>query len=460
MSDRTPPDWLLTLADFAARTPLRALSPAALHKARWILADCVPVIAAGMQQPEMRAFAARHCEGRGPGRAWVIGTSRRADPLDAALLGGTAGTWLELDEGNLYSHGHPGIQIVPGAVAYAQHLGANGADLLRAIALGYEVSARISRACAMHLTIHPHGTYGVIGTAVAAACLRGFDPAQMREVLNVAATMGMATSRQTLLDGATVRNIFTGHSGYMGLTAARLVECGFTGEVDSFRTVYGKIYADHFEPQRVIDGLGEEWLIALNYFKLYPTGRYVHSVIDALLDLLGAVPGGRLAPATIARIEVKAYARAAMLAEKSVVSSFGARFSVPFALATLLHHGGSSLAAFEQSAVDNPEIQALAARVDLQADASFTHRYPAEQPVDLKIVLHDGSTYEGHCTITRGEPAAPHSDDELKQKFRALGTPIWGDARTRHLLEGLLDVERIEDFGAFSEGLQPVEAAG
>jgi hypothetical protein len=152
----------------------------------------------------MQTFVERHLEGRAPGRAWVIGTARRADPLDAALLGGTAGTWLELDEGNLFAHGHPGIQVVPGAVALAQQLGSSGADLLRAVALGYEVSSRVSRATATRIAVHPHGTYGVIGTAVAAACLRGFSAAQMLEVLNVSATMGMASSRQTLLDGATV----------------------------------------------------------------------------------------------------------------------------------------------------------------------------------------------------------------------------------------------------------------
>ena len=68
--------------------------------------------------------------------------------------------------------------------------------------------------------------------------------------------MGMATSRQTLLDGATVRNIYTGHSGYMGLMAAQLVECGFTGEIDSPATVYGKVLGDGFDPAKVVAGLG------------------------------------------------------------------------------------------------------------------------------------------------------------------------------------------------------------
>ena len=54
------------------------------------------------------------------------GANRRAPPLDAALLNGTAGTWLELDEGNLFAKGHPGIQVVPAAVALAQDLGSSG----------------------------------------------------------------------------------------------------------------------------------------------------------------------------------------------------------------------------------------------------------------------------------------------------------------------------------------------
>src|SRR5690606_36523075 len=179
-----------------------------------------------------------------------------------------------------------------------------------------------------------HGTYGVIGAALAVGKLKGFDARQMLELVNAASTMGMATSRQTLLDGATVRNIFTGHSGYMGQMAARLVECGFTGEIDSVSSIFGKVLSDTFDPERVVAGLGSEWLIAQSYFKLHPTGRYVHSAIDALEDLLGRVAGGRLDPSQIDRIEVRAYMLAAMLAEKRIVSSFGARFSVPFAVAS------------------------------------------------------------------------------------------------------------------------------
>jgi 2-methylcitrate dehydratase PrpD len=451
MSSRNPPQYLKTFAAFAATTELDQVSPAARERGRWIIADCIPVIAAGMQEREMKALVAKHLAQAGAGNAWVVGAGKRAAALDAALLNGTAGTWLELDEGNLFAKGHPGIQVVPAAIALAQELGVSGADLLLAVTLGYELSSRISRAANVKLSIHPHGTYGVIGAALAAGKLKRFTAAQMLELINVASTMGMATSRQTLLDGATVRNIFTGHSGYMGLMAARLVECGFTGEIDSVSAIYGKVLSDTFEPARAVAALGTEWLIAQSYFKLHPTGRYAHSAIDALEDLLAHVPGGRIDVAQIDRIEVRAYMLAALLAEKNIVSSFGARFSVPFALASILVHGRSGLASFDERAVANPVVQALAQRVDLTEEPAFSARYPAEQPVDLRIVMRDGAVHTGRCIVTKGEPANPHKPEELRAKFFELGEPVWGTAVTRELFSGLMQLEEIGDFRAFAD---------
>jgi 2-methylcitrate dehydratase PrpD len=406
-----------------------------------------------MQEPEMKAFVTRQLASAAPGNAWVIGAGKRAGLLDAALLNGTAGTWLELDEGNLFAKGSSRHQVVPAAVALAQESGSSGGELVRAVALGYEVSARITRAAQMRLAFHPHGTYGVIGAAIAAAVLKRFNAAQMLELLNCASTMGMATSRQTLLDGATVRNIFTGHSGFMGLTAARLVECGFTGEIDSVGNVYGKgVYSDKFDPDLAVAGLGTDWLITQSYFKLHPIGRYGHSAVDALEDLLAKVPGGRLPIDAIERIEVRAYMLAASLAGKNIVSSFGARFSVPFALASILYHGRSGLKSFDDAAVANREVQALVQRVDLQEDKAFTARFPKEQPVTVRIVMRDGTAHEGNCVITKGEAAKPHTEAELTGKFFELGEPVWGRPVTQKLYDGLMKLEGIADFRVFADG--------
>jgi 2-methylcitrate dehydratase PrpD len=453
MTEAASNQYLVTLAQFASNATLSTLSDLARERSRWIIADCIPVVAAGMQQPDMKALVEKHLAKAAPGGCWVLGTGRRAAAFDAALLNGTAGTGLELDEGNLFVNGgHPGIQVVPAAVAAAQDLGSTGADLELAVALGYEISSRVYRSAQPRVSLHPHGTFGVMGAAIAVAKLKGFSAAQMLHVINCSATMAMASSRNAILEGATVRNIFTGHSGYMGLMAAQLVECGFTGEADSPSQIWGRLLSDTFEPARVVEDLGSEWLITRNYFKLHPMGRYAHSAIDALEDLLARVPGGRLDIDRVARIEVRAYWRATLLDEKNVRTTFASRFSIPFAMGTILFNGRSGLKSFDEAAVANPKIQALAQLVEISEDTSFTARYPDEQPVDLTITMRDGTVHEGHCVVTKGEPANPHKPDEVKAKFFELGESVWSREVTRSLFEGLMQLETVPDFRAFAQG--------
>jgi 2-methylcitrate dehydratase PrpD len=194
-----------------------------------------------------------------------------------------------------------------------------------------------------------------------------------------------------------------------------------------------------------------EWLIAKSYFKLHPIGRYAHSAIDALEDLLTQVPGGRLAPDDIAHVEVKAYMLAASLNGKNIVSSFGARFSVPFALASILYHGRSGLKSFDEAAVANPTVQALVQRVDVKEEPAFTARYPQEQPVAARITLKNGALYEGRCTITKGEPANPHTSADLTGKFFELGVAVWGESTTQRLYQQLMKLEELPDMRALAD---------
>ncbi|MBI4189059.1 MAG: MmgE/PrpD family protein, partial [Betaproteobacteria bacterium] len=305
--------------------------------------------------------------------------------------------------------------------------------------------------------VHPHGTWGVIGAAIAVGRLKSLAHPAMRELINVAATMGMATSRYTLLDGATVRNIYTGHSGFMGLMAVRLVEAGFTGEVDGLKSIYGSVLADGFDPEAVVAGLGRDWLIADGYFKLHSAGRGTHSAIDALEAALAKSPGGRIDTEKVERIEVRTYkvsaSPAAMLSNKAVTNSFGAKFSIPFALATILHHGHSDVACFDDTAVANPKVQALAARVEVEEEPAYTAAYPREQICNVKLVLNDGMTFEGRCTVMKGEPGNPHKPEDLERKFFELGTPIWGEEVARRLFQGCMRLEDIPDFRAFAADL-------
>ena len=445
-------DYLERLARFVGETPYQAIPAEVLARTREILVDSVAVYATGMRAPELTTLADRQIAAGLPGRAWVIGHGRTSNPQDAAMLNGIAGAWLDFDEGNTLANGHPGVQVIPAALAVAQERGLSGRELLATIALSYEAVARIGRATKVKLIVNPHGTFGVMGAALAVARLSGVPAGELRNLASLAASSCMATNRHTMQDGATIRNWYAGHSAFMGQMAVRLAQAGFSGPRDGVNTTFSLVLGDGFAPEVAVQDLGEHWMLPEGYLKLYPTARYAHSAIDALFDALGRSPGGNVDPETIERIDVRAYKLAAFLANKAPKDWFGTRFSVPFAIATLIVGGRDALAAFANEAVADPRVQALTAKVDLSEDASFTAAYPAMQTVEVAIRLKDGRVFRGRSDITSGEPTRPHAPAALADKYLALATPLWGAERAVQLRDALLnidtcpDVSRLVDF--------------
>jgi 2-methylcitrate dehydratase PrpD len=393
-----------------------------------------------MQTPEMRELVTRHLAEAGVGRASVIGASQRTNPASAALLNGTAGTWIDMNEGNLHANGHPGIQVVPLAWALAEHDGRSGRELLAAFVAGYEVSARIKRASATRLAVHPHGTFGTIGAAVALARLSGYDATAMRAIINVSATLGIAASRRALTTGATVRNVYTGLSGSMGWLAHTLVQSGFTGEPDAVASIYGAIYADRFDPEAAVRGLGEEFLLPRGFIKIHACGRYIHGALDCVETLMARVP---LPPQSIEAIRVRTYAMAASLGHADVHSEFGARFSLPFAVASLICHGRSGLDNYDAASVSDPRIRELARRVEVKEDPGFSRVFPGRQPTEVTVRLADGAELTERSEFHRGEVENPHPRAAIRKKFVELAAPVWGAETAERLYDRVLDLERV-----------------
>lgn len=445
-------DYLDALAQFACETRLEDVPANVVEHCKLILADTIPVIGAGMRQKEMRSLVERHLPKAAAGRASVIGTGKRAGPFDAAMLNAIAGVWLELDEGHFYTNGHPGIHVIPAALAHAQEHGVSGRDLLLAIVLGYEVCGRIGGAYRMRVVVQTHGTFGVIGATVAVGRLSGLNPREMREAINIAASTPLGGNRQTMLDGATVRNYYPGHANFTGQMAVRLVQSGFTGPIDAPSVTFGKILADDFSPERAAMGLGSRWLLIDDYIKLYPSARYVHCAIDALLDALSRVPGKRLAPESIARVEVHGYRMLVFCGEQRPKSMFGTQFSTPFSVATILYHGRSDLDVFGEAAFANPAVLDLAARVEMIEVPELNRNFPQEIPARLRIVLKDGTTYEGKCDMPKGERSNPHSAQEIERKYYQLATPVWGEAFARRIRESCMTLERLDSLERFAGG--------
>ncbi len=419
--------YLDHVAQFAAEFPDADIPDDVRDHTRLVVADCVAAVVGGAAEPEVAAMTARLLPAGAGGPASVLGAGRTADPAKAALINGTAGTFLEMDEGNQYCRGHPGIHTVPAAIAWGQAHGVSGPSLLAAIVMGYEIGSRVGIAANLRPTMHPHGTWGAVCAAVAVGRMAGYDAGRMQTLLNVCSNMGLATSRRTMLEGGTVRNIFAGVGNQMGILAHDLVEAGFTGENDGLGNVFGKVVSETFDASAMTEELGSRWEIARNYFKGHSCCRYNHASLDALEMILAQRPGGIRAE-EIDRVEVQTYSLAVELGDQSPRNTLAGKFSVPFAIATTLINGNSGVASFTWDAIRNDEIQALAKKVEVREDPAMTAKMPDLRPAAVKVTLTDGTALTAATDTNKGDWQDPYTEPELAEKFMALTTRRWTPA--------------------------------
>jgi 2-methylcitrate dehydratase PrpD len=220
------------------------------------------------------------------------------------------------------------------------------------------------------------------------------------------------------------------------------VECGFNGERDGPATLLGQIVSEHFEPDKVVQGLGEDWHLMRNYFKLHACCRYNHGTLDAL-DALAARDGLPDAE-EIAHIDVHTYALAAELDDPAPANTLAAKFSVPFAVATRIVNRSSALESFTWEQVRNPEVLALAARVRLIHDPAMSARLPIERPAQVTLQLRNGKQRIGQTGVNRGDDASPYIREELRGKFINLSSRIWTTQQGQELLEATLDLAALQ----------------
>ena len=439
-------DYLDRLSRFAADIEFGALPAGVQEQALWILADTVAAIVGGSAEPELRAFAGKQGEGSA---ATLIGLGRTGSADAAALVNGTAGTFLEMDEGNRFSRGHPAIHVVPAALALCEERGLGVNAFLSAMVAGYEVGSRLGAASRLRAAMHPHGTWGTIGAAAACARVAGLDAQAMRETINIGASLTTATSKQTMLQGGLVRNVYAGLSNRNGLLALQLSESGFTGERDGPGSLFGKIVSEHFDTAEVERGLGETWHMMQNYFKLHSCCRFNHGTLDAI-DAMAA-RGPLPAPERISGIHVTSYNLAAELDDKAPRNTLAAKFSVPFAVATRLVNGSSAMASFSWDAVRNPQVLALAQKVSVSEDPAMTRRLPMERPARVVMTLVDGTTLVGEAGVNRGDDASPYTREELRGKFMDLTQRVWPAGHAAEVLEATLELGSNRDAAGLAQ---------
>lgn len=425
-------------ANFIEKSADIEIPNATLHSAKLIVADCLGAIVGGMAEPEIRMLA----ESKGDNVFEILDGTKRVADETISFLFGTAGTVLEMDEGHQFAKGHPGMHIFPALLAAARNREFSGEEFLRAFIIGYDVGARIGLASNLNPNMHPHGTWGGLGAAAGLAVMNKMNAQEASEYLNIVSSLTLATSRKTMLEGATVRNSYAGVSNKMAHVGLMLLKAGFTGEQDGIKSIFGSVVSNKFDDKRAVELLGKRFEVSRNYFKLHACCRYNHAALDALWKIIEQHSEVKNIN-QIEKIEVQSYNLAAELKDQNPRNVLACKFSVPFAIATTLANLDSGVLSFTEHMRTNKNIQNLCQKVTIVEDTNMTGKLPNLRPADVYIQMANGSTFKAQVTTNRGDWQDPYSEEELKQKFISLTTRLWSQKKALNVYSKSMKLEKI-----------------
>jgi 2-methylcitrate dehydratase PrpD len=363
----------------------------------------------------------------GAGAATVCGDTRAYTPAVAALLNGAFGHSLDFDDTHADSSLHPSAPVVPAALAVGEIVQASGRDVLAAIVAGYEVCCRLGNALdpTSHYArgFHPTATAGTFGAAAAAAKLYGLSAERIVAAFGVSGSQA-AGSLQFLLNGAWNKRYQVGAAAMNGVIAATLARNGFIGATEAVEGRHGLLvgYSDDAHPDKAVAGLGQIYETMNIGVKPYPSCRYTHAAVDALIALRRE---HNLTPDTVRRVEIGLHRNGITLTgdaatKRHARSVVDGQFSMYFTAALALDQG--SFGWDDYARLGDPAIEALADRIEVVQDARLegrSHPFGARVSIDA-----GGGTLERLVPDPSGEPSLFPDASAMRQKFLQLARPV------------------------------------
>lgn len=340
----------------------------------------------------------------------------RADRYSVAAMNGLAATWCELDEGFRAAPCHAGAYALPALLAEAEAGRATVDDVLRTLAIAYEITARFALAFAFKsMTVHPHAAFATVGAVAGASLARNHDAGRLLAAISGATSMAFAGPYKHAIEGALVRNAWTSAGAWIGLRSSDWAEAGIGGLPETPYDVFVGGFGTHADPAALTRDLGVVWAVNSGYHKIFACCQYAHGAIEASLALHARLNEKRSA-GDIEEIVVATHPRGLTLTTVEPPTVLAAKFSIPHAVAATAWLGTGGQRAFAEATLNDSNIAALRRRVRLTAHPDV-RSFPYDRPARVAWRFRDGETWAEECASARGGTDQPFDDSVLMDKL-------------------------------------------
>jgi len=433
------------VAGYIAGASRRALPAKVQEKTKHHLLDTLAAIVSGSRlYPGQKALSYIETQGGTP-EALVLGTRILTSAVNAALANGMCAHADETDDSHAPSLTHPGCGVVPAALALAERDRRSGVELLRAVALGYDICARLSMSLGdydFRDAGHSTHTFGpTFGAAAAAGALAGLDKRQVRHLLSYTAQQVSGISCW-MRDAEHVEKAFDfgGMPARNGVTAATFVSAGFTAVDDVFsgeRNFY-VAYGGLGKPEILGEELGRRYEIMNTNIKRWSVGSPIQAPLDALLDLIRT---HSVSADDVDKVEVRVSITGANTTDNRHMPDICMQHMV----ACMLIDGIVTFeTSHDEARMTDPKVLALRKKITLIGDPALQKVMPSRQGI-VTLTMKNGRKLRNHTKAVRGTAQNPMTRAEVDEKCFHLLSPILGKSRARKLVDSVWSLEEVKD---------------
>ncbi len=429
------------LARFVAQTKFTDLPRRLVDNLKITVLDTFGAAFVGSVQPwAQRILAVVQALGGTP-EATVINQSWRTDVSRAALANGVLIGAFECEP---LTGSHASGTVLPAALAVCEREHFDGVAFLTALALGFEVSARIARTAVGLETVrgfHNPGTQGPFGAAAAVGKLYGFDEERLTNALGIAGSSS-AGLLEFAWSGGDTKRLHLGRASQLGLESALLARQGVRGPATVLEGRYGYFNAFSTPPriERLVEGLGTEWAIEPPSLKSYATHVTHQAVVEAIQSFKREHP---LDHKAITRVVISGAPR--IMEERHAARGpqdvLGGQYSLPFTTAVALTRDMSNPLVYNADAVADPVVRDLARRIELVPLEDAPHDAPGVWPAEILIEC-GGQHHTLRTHPHRGSPPNPFTWEEASEKFRRYTATVLGGQPAKAIIDAVDGLER------------------
>lgn len=414
------------LARWAASASFQDLPEDVVQSTKLRILDVIGLALAGAETDFGRSVRDAALAISTPGPCRILGFGDRVGVTTAAFANGAFSQALEFDDTHNESIVHMSSPAVAAALALSEFTNVSGRDLITSIAIGNEISSRVGSVSSGELHrrgFHPTGLFATFGAAYLAGKLLGLEAEALARAAGIAGSFASGLL-ECWVDGTQTKFLHPGWSAQSGITAALLARSGVTGPAQVFEGRWG-LFASHVQDPnahrdfaRISDQLGKRWESRNSSFKPFPAAHVIHPYISAVLRLRAKYG---IQPGDVERIECPVTSFIVGIVCEPTEEKFTpasdshGRVSLQYSLAEALYHGSLGKSAYSAESRNNPEILALARRVQYYVDPDYPG--PGRFKGAAKIVLKNGQTFEEVEEYNRGSAENPMSSEELRAKF-------------------------------------------